>query len=107
MRKEKIRMKILPRVCLRRWICPGLMICVSLGVFGVGGCGPKIVPKQMPDVYDGVQQTDKDKIQGYLESAGVKGEIKQIQVGEGVWYVDVGAPASKDGKVLPVAPRTY
>ncbi|MBI3465929.1 MAG: hypothetical protein HY000_23170 [Planctomycetes bacterium] len=47
-------------------------------------------------------------IKGYLEAAGIKGDIATISSSDDdkVWFVEVAAPRAKDGKrALPIPPE--
>jgi len=74
---------------------------------GLSGCGPKVKPNEV-DLKGGTSQTDQDKIRGYLDAAGLKGQIVSIMDGGEKWMVDVGAePAAPGKRQAPVAPASY
>jgi len=74
---------------------------------GLSGCGPKVTPREV-DLMDGATQSDKDKIRGYLDAAGLKGQITSIQDAGDQWLVDVGSePAAPGKRQAPVAPVSY
>jgi hypothetical protein len=60
------------------------------------------------DAKGGVQKADEDKVRGYLDAAGIKGEIVRLAEDGDAWIVDVGAPKPKDGKrPTPMPPNSY
>lgn len=90
----------------RRFACCLLFMLMLLAV-GVHGCGSK-VEMRVVDPMAGTSQADQEKIRGYLEAAGIKGEIYTIVDDGNQWMVDVGAPKPAPGKrAAPTMPTTY
>ena len=81
------------------------LCCLALMSMAVG-CGDKVVMKEPPK--SNVSESDKEKIRGYLDAAGIKGEIFSFADNDTEWVVEVGAPAPAPGKrAAPTMPVPY
>jgi len=76
-------------------------LCLAVLVCGLAGC-PKVEMKTAP--VKKATPAEEATIKGYLEAAGVKGEIKTISSTDKAWIVEVAAPKPKDGKRAPPMP---
>ena len=78
------------------WLCCGLVLPLLFIGFGAVGC-QKVEMKKM-DMKSGTPKADQDKIQGYLEAAGVKGKVITITDNGTSWLVEVVPPPATEGK---------
>lgn len=79
-------------------------LCVFF-IIGVAGCGAEKVDMKKVDLMGGVNQADQDKIKGFLDKAGVKGDISSIEPTHDGWIVEVSAAAKTPGKrTAPIMP---
>ena len=82
-----------------RGLCCGLVAAV-LTLVAVG-CDSKVEMRNVSTT-GSTTEADREKIRGYLESSGIKGEIYTIVEDGNQWLVDVGTPStSPPGKRPP------
>ena len=91
--------------CVRSVLCS---IVVAGFTLGIVGCGPKTQGRIVSPTGD-TSEADQQKIRGYLEAAGVKGDIYTIVDDGNQWIVDVGAPmkSAPGERVKPDMPTSY
>ena len=73
----------------------------------VGGCAPKVEMKPI-DQFRGIEDSDREKIKGYLEAAGVKGPLISVQeTSPDEWTAQIGQVPEPGKRALPVPPERY
>jgi hypothetical protein len=87
-----------------RRIVQVLTVGILLGSFG---CTQKVEMKPIQK-FENMQPSEIEKLKGYLEAAGIKGNIVTSRdAGDNEWVVLVGQLIEPGKKVLPVPPKQY